>query len=126
MVMIAKPIPLDHTAKHFASQGSFFHLSLVGMFFFAHVDPCVVTGTFVHTFSAKWDEIQLMKVLHQLGFEKAFILAIEPKDLAFTLVTFGESHGSLAHVEKQRPSRPWPPRHKRFPCIVQASRDMDS
>ena len=121
MDMIAKPIHLDHTAKHFASQGSLFHLSLVGMFFLH-----VVTGAFVHTFSVKWDEIQLMKVLHQLGFEKAFILAIEPKDLAFTLVTFGESHGSLAHVEKQRPSRPWPPRHKRFPCIVQASRDMDS
>ena len=92
--------------RHFPSQPSWHVL-------FAHVDPCVVTGTFVHTFLAKWDEIQLMKVLHQLGFEKAFILAIEPKDQAFTLVTFGESHGSLAYVEKLRPSRPWPPRQKR-------------
>ena len=82
---------------------------------FANVDPSVATGTFVHTFSNKWDEIQLMKVLHQLGFEKAFILTIEPTDTAFTLVIFGESHGSIAQDVKPRLSRPWPPRQQRLP-----------
>jgi len=82
---------------------------------FANVDPSVATGTFVHTFSNKWDEIQLMKVLHQLGFEKAFVLTIEPQDTAFTLVIFGESHGSIAQDVKPRLSRPWPPRQQRLP-----------
>ena len=75
---------------------------------FAHNDLHASSGTFVHSFAKTWNEVDLMKVLHQLGFEKAFILSITRKDAHFSVAVFDESHGSLENRIKSRPQRPWP------------------
>ena len=68
-----------------------------------------------------------MKVLHQLGFEKAFILAIEPKDLAFTLVTFGEiAWLTCSCREAETISTVATQGRSASHVLFQASRDMDS
>ena len=75
---------------------------------FAHNNTCVHEGTFVHSFSDPWTEVELMKVLHQFGFEKALILSMKEHNAHFTTVVFDESHGQLESKQKLRPLRPWP------------------
>eukprot|EP00435_Cladocopium_sp_Y103_P006401 s5384_g2.t1 len=77
---------------------------------FAHEDVRVGSGTFLHTFREAWTEHQLMHILYQLGFEKAFIIHTTSLLSRLSLVIFGESHGTIASQPvKPKPMRPWPP-----------------
>ena len=86
--MIAKPTFSDHTAKPSVSLGSINCHNLVGMYSLQMWTLALLLGLLYTPSPTSGMRSSYMKVLHQLGFEKAFILTIEPQDTAFTLVIF--------------------------------------
>ena len=78
-------------------------------YMYAHLDVTDPHGAFLHTDSKIYTEVDHMKTLHRLGYQRAAITQILEYIPGLTLVVFQNSLGLVDTLQKPlRPPSPWP------------------
>ena len=85
-------------------------------YMFVHNDPATRDGAFLHSQESKLNELEAMKLLHQLGFTKAVILHFQELRPDLHQIVYSESFGILeTKPMRLRTQTAWPVQQNKTP-----------